>query len=124
MDVSVFFNPACSNCQTAEGLLRERGIDATYVRYLEQAPTNEQLEDVLRKLGTDDPMEIVRTKEPEYDQLGLAGATRDELIEAMIAHPILIQRPIVIVGDRAVVARPADRLLALFEEPDGGVEPG
>ena len=116
MSVEVYFNPACSNCQTAEGILKERGIDASYIRYLETAPTKEQLEEVLRKLGTDDPREIVRTKEPEYDQLELAGASRDEVLDAMVAHPILIQRPIVIHGDRAVVARPADRLLQLFDE--------
>ncbi len=115
MDVSVYFNPACSNCRTTEGLLRERGIDADYVRYLENAPTREELEGVLRKLGTDDPQEIIRTKEPEYDQLGLASASRDELLDAMASHPVLIQRPIVIVGDRAVVARPPDRLLALLD---------
>ena len=117
MDVSVYFNPQCSNCRTAEGILRERGIDADYVRYLEKAPSREDLEDVLGKLGTDDPREIVRTKEPEYEQLGLARAGRDELLDAMVAHPILIQRPIVIHGDRAVVARPPERLLALFDEP-------
>ena len=115
MDVSVYFKPDCSNCQTAEGILRERGIDAEYVRYLEHAPTREQLEDVLAKLGTDDPREIVRTKEPEYDQLGLADADRDALLEAMVAHPILIQRPIVIAGDKAIVARPPEKLLRLFE---------
>ena len=115
MDVSVYFNPACSNCRTAAGILEERGIDASYVRYLDQAPTRDQLEDVLRKLGTEDPLDIVRTKEPEYEQLGLAGASRDELLDAMVAHPILIQRPIVIHGDKAVVARPPDKLLALFD---------
>ncbi|MGH9280703.1 MAG: arsenate reductase (glutaredoxin) [Acidimicrobiales bacterium] len=114
MDVSVYFNPSCSNCRTAEGILAERGIDATYVRYLETAPTREQLEDVLAKLGTDDPQTMIRTKEPEYEDLGLAHASRDELLDAMVAHPILIQRPIVIHGDRAVIARPADRLLELF----------
>ncbi len=115
MGVSVYFNPDCSNCRTAEGILRERGIDADYVRYLEQAPTREQLEEVLVKLGTDDPREIIRTKEPEYEQLGLADASRDELLDAMAAHPVLIQRPIVISGDKAVVARPPERLLSLFE---------
>ncbi|MGH9280474.1 MAG: arsenate reductase (glutaredoxin) [Acidimicrobiales bacterium] len=114
MDVSVYFNPSCSNCRTAEGILAERGIDATYVRYLETAPTREQLEDVLAKLGTDDPQKMIRTKEPEYEDLGLAHASRVELLDAMVAHPILIQRPIVIHGDRAVIARPADRLLELF----------
>ena len=116
MDVSVYFNPQCSNCRTAEGILRERGIDADYVRYLEKAPSRDDLEDVLAKLGTDDPREIVRTKEPEFEQLGLASAGRDELLDAMVAHPILIQRPIVIRGDKAVVARPPERLLALFED--------
>ncbi len=119
MEVSVYFNPRCSNCRTAEGILRERGIDANYVRYLEKAPTREELEDVLAKLGTDDPREIIRTKEPEYEQLGLAGAGRDELLDAMVAHPILIQRPIVIHGDKAVVARPPERLLALFDDSAG-----
>lgn len=114
MGVSVYFNPDCSNCRTAEGILRERGIDAEYVRYLENAPTREQLEDVLAKLGTDDPREIVRSKEPEYERLGLAQAGRDELLDAMVAHPVLIQRPIVIADDKAVVARPPERLLSLF----------
>ena len=118
MDTAVYFNPACSNCRTAQGLLRERGVDAEYIRYLDRAPTREQLEDVLTKLGVDDPREIVRTKEPVYATLGLAGAGRDELLDAMVAHPILIQRPIVIRGDRAVVARPPERLLALLDESE------
>jgi arsenate reductase len=113
--VSVYFKPDCSNCQTVEGILRERGVEAEYVRYLDHAPTKEQLEEVLAKLSTDDPREIVRTKEPEYEELGLAGASRDELLEAMVAHPILIQRPIVISGEKAVVARPPDRVLTLLE---------
>lgn len=116
MDVAVYFNPDCSNCRTAEGILRERGVDADYVRYLEKAPTKEQLEDVMAKLGVDDPREMIRTKEPEYQELGLAEASRDEVLEAMVAHPILIQRPIVIRGDRAVIARPPDRLLALLDD--------
>jgi arsenate reductase len=120
MDVSVYFNPDCSNCQTAEGILRERGIDAAYVRYLEQAPTREQLEDVMSKLGTDEPRDMIRTKEPEYDELGLARASRAELLDAMVAHPILIQRPIVIKGDRAVIARPPQRLLSLLDEEAAG----
>jgi arsenate reductase len=118
MDVSVYFKPDCSNCQTAEGILRERGVDADYVRYLEHTPTREQLEEVLAKLGTDDPREMIRTKEPEYEELGLESATREELLDAMESHPILIQRPIVIRGDRAVIARPPERLLALLDDAD------
>ncbi len=114
MGTSVFFNPECSNCRTAQGILEERGIDADYIRYLENAPSRAELEDVLTKLGTDDPRDIVRTKEPVYAELGLDSADRDQLLDAMAAHPILIQRPIVIHGERAVVARPPERLLDLL----------
>ncbi|HEV2759011.1 MAG TPA: arsenate reductase (glutaredoxin) [Acidimicrobiales bacterium] len=116
MGTSVFFNPECSNCRTAAAILQERGVDADYVRYLETAPSRADLEDVLTKLGTDDPRDIVRTKEPMYAELGLDTADRDELLDAMAAHPILIQRPIVIHGDRAIVARPPERLLELLDQ--------
>jgi len=116
MDTSVYFNPACTNCRTAQALLQERGVDADYVRYLEQAPDSSELERVLGLLGTDDPREMIRAKEPVYAELGLADASRDQLLEAMAAHPVLIQRPIVIRGDRAVIARPPERLLELLDE--------
>jgi len=120
MNVSVYFNPACSTCRTVEGILGEHGVHVDYVRYLDNAPTREDLEHVLELIGTDDPAEIVRAKESIYQELGLAGAGRDDLLDAMVAHPILIQRPIVILGDRAVVARPAERVLELIDpEPSG-----
>ncbi len=119
MDLSVYFNPACGTCRTTESILRERGVEARYVRYLEAAPTRQELEEVMAKLGTDDPRDMMRTHESEYEQLGLASAGRDQLLDAMVAHPILIQRPIVIRGDRAVIARPADRVLALLDGDEG-----
>ena len=115
MGISVFFNPECSNCRTAAAILEERGVEADYIRYLETSPTRAELEAVLVKLGTDDPRDIVREKEPVYAELGLDSADRDQLLDAMVAHPILIQRPIVIRGDRAVVGRPAERVLELLE---------
>ncbi len=116
MDVSVYFNPACSNCRTVEGILKDRGVDAEYVRYLESAPRREDLEQVLAMLGTDDPRAVVREKEPVYAELNLGSAGRDELLDAMTEHPILIQRPIVIKGDRAVIARPPERILELLDQ--------
>lgn len=116
MDVSVYFKPDCTTCRTLAGLLQERGVDAEFVRYLEEAPTREQLEKVMTKLGTDDPRDVMRIKEPEYDELGLAGADRDALLDAMVAHPILIQRPILVVGDRAVIARPPEKALELLDD--------
>jgi arsenate reductase len=111
----MFFNPRCSKCRTARGLLAERGVQAELIEYLERAPSRADLERVLALLGTDDPRTITRTGEDLYAELGLEGAGRDTLLEALVAHPLLIERPIVIVGDRAVVARPPERLLDLLD---------
>lgn len=112
----VWHNPRCSKSRGALALLTERGIDATVVRYLDDAPTRAALEDVLRKLGTTDPRDIVRTGEPRYHALGLADADRDALLDALVTEPALIERPIVVVGERAVLARPPERLLELLED--------
>lgn len=111
----MYFNPKCSTCRTAQALLEERGVDADYVRYLEQAPSRAELERVMEMLGIDDPRQMMREKEPVYGELGLATADRDQLLDAMVANPILIQRPIVIHGDKAVIARPPERLLELLD---------
>lgn len=111
----MFFNPRCSKCRTARGLLEERGIAAELIEYLDDPPTRTELERVLRLLGTDDPRAITRTGEDRYRELGLGDADRDTLLEALVANPVLIERPIVVVGDRAVVARPPERLLDLLD---------
>ncbi len=116
-DVTIWFNPACSKSRAAAGLLAERGIGAGVFRYLDEAPTRRQLEDLLVKLGTDDPLTITRTGERLYVELGLDGADRDALMDALVAHPTLIERPIVIRGERAVVARPPERLAELWPTP-------
>jgi arsenate reductase len=113
-EVTVLFNPSCSKCRGARDILEERGVEATYVRYLEDAPSRAELERVMGLLGSDDPRAMMRTGEPVYRELGLAHADRDALLDAMVAHPILIERPIVIRGDRAVIARPPERLLELL----------
>lgn len=97
-------------------MLEERGLDAEYIHYLEQAPTRTDLERVLKMLGTDDPRKMMRTNEPIYRELDLASADDDRLLDAMVEHPILIQRPIVIRGDRAVIGRPPERALELFDD--------
>ncbi|MGH9190654.1 MAG: arsenate reductase (glutaredoxin) [Acidimicrobiales bacterium] len=115
MAVSVYFNPACGTCRTTQSILAERGVDADYVRYLEQAPNRSELESVMGLLGITDPRDMMRTGEAAYDELGLATASHDELLDAIAAHPVLLQRPIVIAGDRAVIARPAERVLDLLD---------
>ena len=113
-DATVYFNPSCSKCRGARDLLEERGVDAAYVAYLQDTPSRAELERVLGLLGTDDPRAILRTGEAVYGELDLADADRDRILDAMVEHPILIERPIVIVGDRAVVARPPEKLLDLL----------
>jgi arsenate reductase len=115
MDVSVWFNPACGTCRTTQGILAERGVDAEMFEYLHERPSRADIERVMGLLGTDDPRSIVRTKEAVYRELNLADATADQLLDAMAANPVLIERPIVIRGDRAVVARPAERVLELLD---------
>lgn len=113
-DVCVWFNPRCSKCRGARDLLEGRGLQADYYRYLEDSPTRERIVEVMELLGIDDPRRMMRTGEPVYAELGLADAGPDELIDAMVAHPILIERPIVIVDGRAVIARPPERLLEIL----------
>jgi arsenate reductase len=117
--VSVYFNPSCSKCRASRQLLEERGVEARYVRYLEESPDRAELERVMTLLGITDPRSMMRTGEGRYSELGLGTADRDELLDAMVANPILIERPIVIRGRRAVIARPPERLLELLDPLDG-----
>lgn len=113
-DVTIWHNPRCSKSRGALALLTDRGVDPSVLRYLDDAPSRTDLERVLRLLGTDDPRSITRTGERLYRELGLADADRDALLDALAAHPALIERPIVIRGDRAVLARPPERVAELF----------
>lgn len=110
----LYFNPSCSKCRSADSLLKDRGVDVTVVRYLEHAPTVDELRGLMVRLGIDDPRDMMRTGEPLYSQLELGAAPREQLLEAIAAHPVLLERPIFVVGDRAVVARPPERLLELL----------
>jgi arsenate reductase len=114
-DITVWANDRCSKSRGAEAILQERGVEYLRIPYLEQAPSRSELERVLGLLGTDDPRVLVRDGEPEYAELGLATAGRDELLDALSNHPSLLQRPVVIRGDRAVVARPAEKVLELLD---------
>jgi arsenate reductase len=115
-EITVWANDRCSKSRGAEAILQERGIAYTRIPYLEQAPSREELERVLELLGTDDARVLVRDTEPEFAELGLDGADSDRLLDALSGHPSLLQRPVVIRGDRAVIARPAEKVLELLDE--------
>jgi arsenate reductase len=116
METQVYFNPSCSKCRTAQSILDEHGIEADFVRYLDTPPTRADLDRLMKLLGIDDPREMMRTGESVYKEHGLgdAGVTRDQLLDAIVAHPILLERPIVVRGDKAVIARPPEKLLDLL----------
>lgn len=114
VDTQLWFNPSCSKCRTADGILHEHGVDAEQVRYLDRAPTVDELRDLMAKLGVDDPRAMMRTGEAVYAELGLADVHGDALLTAIHEHPILLERPIFVRGGKAVIARPPERLLELL----------
>lgn len=114
-DVVVWYNPRCSKCRGAAELLADHGVPARQVRYLDDPPSAAEITRVLALLGATDPRALMRTAEPRYAELKLAGAADSELVAAMSRYPELIQRPVVIWPDRAVVARPPELLLPLLE---------
>jgi arsenate reductase len=122
-DVIVWYNPRCSKCRGAEQLLAEYGVPAQKVFYLDDPPSRAEITRVLALLGATDPRALMRTAEPRYRELRLAEANPDELIDAMTRHPELIQRPVVIWADRAVIARPPELLLPLLETGPGPASP-
>ncbi|MFF7180708.1 ArsC/Spx/MgsR family protein [Streptomyces sp. NPDC008121] len=108
--MEIWINPACSKCRAAVGLLDEEGADYTVRRYLEDVPSPDEIRAVLARLGLE-PWDITRTQEADAKQLGLKDWPRDEgnrdrWVEALAAHPKLIQRPIITADDgTAVVGR-------------------
>ena len=115
MDIILYHNPRCSKSRQTLALIEDRGIKPTIVEYLKTPPNHQQLDSILRGLELE-PRGLMRTKEAEYKELGLADSalSRDHLIEAMIANPKLIERPILVVGDQIVVGRPPENALTIL----------
>jgi len=114
-DVILYHNPRCAKSRQALDLLRGRGIEPTVVEYLKYPPDARRLKALLRLLAMT-PRQLMRTKEAEYRELGLHDTTLDDedLIVAMTAHPVLIERPIVVKGARAILGRPPERVLEIL----------
>ena len=115
LSIVIYHNPRCSKSRQGLALLREHGVEPEIVEYLKTPPSAEELDAILRKLGME-PRELMRRKEAEYKELGLSdeSLSRGRLIEAMVEHPRLIERPIVVSGDRAVLGRPTEKVLELI----------
>ncbi len=115
MPVTIYHNPRCSKSREALSLLRDHGVEPEIVEYLKDPPSAEILSDLLTWLGLE-PRALMRRNEPEYAELGLddASLSRDALIAAMVAHPRIIERPIVVKGGRAALGRPPAAVLEIL----------
>lgn len=114
-DLTLYHNPRCTKSRGALELLQARGLSPDVVLYLETPPDAAQLHELLGKLGIS-ARQLLRTGEDDYKQLNLADASLsdEQLIAAMAAHPKLIERPILVVGDKAVIGRPPENVLELL----------
>jgi arsenate reductase len=117
--MEIWVNPACSKCQAATELLDDAGVSYTVRRYLDDPPTAQELTAVLDRLGLE-PWEVARLGEPPATELGMAewprdAAARHRWVDALVAHPVLIQRPIITADDgSAVLGRSPDSVLSMI----------
>ena len=114
MSVTIYHNPRCSKSRQTLQIIEEKGITPEIVEYLKTALDADQIKNILSMLGKN-PREIMRTGEAVYKELGLKDVNDDEaLIAAMAENPILIERPIVVVGDQARMGRPPENVIEIL----------
>nr|WP_319563781.1 arsenate reductase (glutaredoxin) [uncultured Rhodoferax sp.] len=116
MTVTIYHNARCSKSRATLALLQEKGMTPTIVAYLDTPPDVATIRDLLNKLGFSDARQLMRQGEAEYQELHLAdpALSQDTLIAAMLTHPRLIERPIVVHNDQAAIGRPPENVLAIL----------
>jgi arsenate reductase len=119
--VTIYHNPNCGTSRNALAMIRASGEEPEVIQYLKTPPSRERLIELLGLLNMK-PRDLLRRKGTPYDELGLADPkwSDDELIGFMLEHPILIERPIVVTGKGAVLARPSEKVLDVLPNPDIG----
>lgn len=115
MTVAIYHNPRCSKSRQTLAPLRERGLTPRIINYLEDPPGEKELRDILALLGME-PRELMRKQESAYREHGLDAPdlSAAQLAAAMVAHPILIERPIVLANGKAALGRPPDKVLEIL----------
>jgi len=115
MQTIIYHNPRCSKSRQTLQLLQDNNIEPSIIEYLKTPPTHQQLDSILRGLAME-PQNLLRTGEDIYKQLDIANRSlsRDELIAIMIEHPKLIERPIVVAGDKVVIGRPPELIMEII----------
>ncbi|MFL0806538.1 MAG: arsenate reductase (glutaredoxin) [Oceanobacter sp.] len=115
-EILIYHNPRCSKSRETLALLQEQGQEPTVIEYLKQAPTKEQLQEIVTLLGMESPRELMRTKEAEYKEQNLADASLsyDQLLDAMVTTPKLMERPVVLTNGKARIGRPPESVLEIL----------
>lgn len=113
MSVTIYHNPRCSKSRQTLAILEEKDVDHDVVEYLTAPPSQAELKRVLAKLGMK-PADIIRKKEAKEAGIDVAAMSDTDLIKAMVAHPIVIERPIVVSDDKAVMGRPPENVLSII----------
>ncbi len=116
MAIKIYHNPRCSKSRQALQLLQDKGIQVEVIEYLKNPPSTTELDHILQILELE-PKQIVRSKEEEYKKLGLdqKNFSRKEYIDILVKHPVLIERPIVVNGNRAAIGRPPENILKVIK---------
>ena len=114
-EVTIFHNPRCSKSRAALQIVKKLGIEPIIIEYLKNPPTREKIKEILDKLGVN-PRDIMRTKEPVYleKELNNQDLANEELIDAIAESPILLERPIILVGEKAAIGRPPELILEIL----------
>lgn len=121
MDVIIYHNPQCGTSRNALGLIRNAGIEPHVIEYLKTPPTRALLVELIRRMGIA-VRDLVREKGTAFHDLGLdrPGLGDDELLDALVAHPILINRPIVVTANGVKLCRPSEAVLDILPTPQRG----
>lgn len=118
MKAVIYHNPACGTSRNALAMIRASGESPIVIEYLETPPNRDRLQELLRQMGMS-PRDLLRRKGTPYDELRLGDPTLtdDQLIDAMLAHPVLINRPIVETDKGTALCRPSETVLSLLANP-------
>jgi arsenate reductase (glutaredoxin) len=113
--VRILYNPGCSKCRLTMGILDDKGISTSVIEYLKTPPDIAELTEILQLLGME-PRDLMRKHETPYkdNNLNNPELSREQLLQAMVDNPILIERPIVISGNKAIIGRPPEKVLEIL----------
>ncbi|MEO1206286.1 MAG: arsenate reductase (glutaredoxin) [Pseudomonadota bacterium] len=118
-DITIYHNPKCGTSRNTLAMIRQSGVEPEVIEYLKTPPTRDRLKGLLAAMAIA-PRDLLRQKGTPYDELGLGdpSLSDDALIDAMMAHPILINRPIVVTPKGAALCRPSEKAFELLDNPN------